>query len=147
MKTDVLNEIVEIQGVQGVLLCDDFGGVLQSAGRVVTSGTEASVLAQAAHSASDALGFRMGLGPCDEILQRHPHGGVRIRRVEEHRFLLIWHELELVESALEQALTGWKAPSEESGADSRAVHANMGGSLSSQPSLAEWDPFGPTPSP
>ena len=145
METDDLDSIAKTPGVIGVLLCDDFGGVLGSVGRAAPAAHETAVLSQAAHSASDAMGFRVGLGPCTEIIQRHPHGGLRIRRVGTQRFLLIWYEHDVSETDLEAALSGWKPSSSEEpepqfGAEIAAPHVPAG-------TVSGWDPFASTPSP
>jgi hypothetical protein len=131
-----LDTIAALPGIWGVALCDDRGGILQTAGQCDQVGMEIAALGQGIQAAATELGRRLGLGGCDEIIQVHPAGRLRIRRAGPDRFLLIWHQTEVTPDELERVLPSVVAAEPPS---------NPRFSPPPPPTQPEWDPFAPPP--
>lgn len=138
MQTPTLEQIANVPGVLGAMLCDDFGGVLQSAGDAGMAGVEAAVLAQAAESAATALGHRLALGGCTALTQTCREGVVHIRGTGADRMILIWHRPDTDTGTLERLLASFEPSSTPPPPETRALAP-----VQSVP--AHWDPFSPPP--
>jgi predicted regulator of Ras-like GTPase activity (Roadblock/LC7/MglB family) len=87
-----LNGLLELPGVQNVLLIDHTGGCLAQLGPIPlppAALTVRSVLARAAFSAGDELGQRTDCGSCHEITNLHERGGSIMRLVPGGQLLVL----------------------------------------------------------
>ena len=87
-----LNGLLELPGVQNVLLIDHTGDCLAHLGPVPLPPaklTVRSVLARAAFSAGDELGQRSDSGSCQEITNLHDRGGSIMRLVPGGQLLVL----------------------------------------------------------
>lgn len=84
-----LSSFITLQGVLQAAIADDSGRLLECSGAGEVPTTAVLVLANATLSAANELGSRSGDGHCVDVIQQHESGFIYLRRLPQHRLLMV----------------------------------------------------------